>query len=769
MSTELSFSKFSAPVVFRMSMFQPAAEISSSDSQTSDAEDYIEFGVSTDKAEHGNRSPGRVKEEVKSLFTVDSDQGNASDVSQYSLPDVKDMLDVDVAGHTNMMTSALLEFYCLSRAADILNSQKGSHKRYTRDSPEVQYLGKKMYAYKCQFLSSHGLLAGGVEKEELGKTRQYYRDNLDLLGVAALEKMDPNDFQRQQSSIASPRDLEKISKAFSGKQFLTDQESAGSPRVETGRWSAGNQVFDNDKTRALEDIPLDMGDLLDPMLSIFPSSPVSFPLFSPEQPGSKTSRYAVEFSEVKILGRGSFGEVYHVRNHIDGQDYAVKKIPLSHKRLEQLRSGGRDQLEKIMREIRTLARLEHTNVVRYYGAWVEQADTPRHAGRQSPLKTGSEHTKSNLISQGSTTDGQSFGIVFENSEKSTAESDSGEYNADGSDMSHLLRNRIPTKDTGDDEDVESIPRDFGTVSQSQLSTMGATDDIFTDGLSQEESKLQIERSNQQGLQAPAIILHIQMSVHPISLSSYLNPQSPGADRLSRRHCFHLIPSLKLMLGIISGVEYLHSKGIVHRDLKPANIFLSPPEDKLQECPTCKLERGTGTPYCHPRIGDFGLVADISHFNDGEADSRLVLHQKSHRAGHVVGTEFYRPCVHSDNASLYSIDEKLDVYALGVILFELLYRFDTKMERQLVLAQLTRGSDKYNHSFTGQMPCSGDFMKKVDLGSMMLEDGTPVSVFLIACIMGMLEPNPQQRWSCQGVKESLERLLAAVAGAYAQQQ
>jgi hypothetical protein len=34
--------------------------------------------------------------------------------------------------------------------------------------------------------------------------------------------------------------------------------------------------------------------------------------------------------------------------------------------------------------------------------------------------------------------------------------------------------------------------------------------------------------------------------------------------LARRHCFHLLPSIKLVMDIVSGVEYLHSKGIVHR-------------------------------------------------------------------------------------------------------------------------------------------------------------------------------------------------------------
>lgn len=48
-------------------------------------------------------------------------------------------------------------------------------------------------------------------------------------------------------------------------------------------------------------------------------------------------------------------------NRLDGRQYAVKKIPL-----EAHSSGA---FERIMREVTTLSRLQHANVVRYYQAW----------------------------------------------------------------------------------------------------------------------------------------------------------------------------------------------------------------------------------------------------------------------------------------------------------------------------------------------------------------------------------------------------------------
>jgi translation initiation factor 2-alpha kinase 4 len=54
-----------------------------------------------------------------------------------------------------------------------------------------------------------------------------------------------------------------------------------------------------------------------------------------------------------------------VRNRIDGQIYAIKKIKF----------GRTDTLfmQKLLREVTTLSRLHHQHVVRYYQAWIDPA------------------------------------------------------------------------------------------------------------------------------------------------------------------------------------------------------------------------------------------------------------------------------------------------------------------------------------------------------------------------------------------------------------
>ncbi len=100
--------------------------------------------------------------------------------------------------------------------------------------------------------------------------------------------------------------------------------------------------------------------------------------------------------------------------------------------------------------------------------------------------------------------------------------------------------------------------------------------------------------------------------------------------------------------VMEAIAEAHRKGVVHRDLKPDNIFLS----RLENGETC------------PKVLDFG----ISSLRAGELeDGQSTLT----RTGAIIGTPAYMPLEQLRGER--GADERVDVYSLGVVLFEVLTR------------------------------------------------------------------------------------------------
>ncbi|XP_019626481.1 PREDICTED: eukaryotic translation initiation factor 2-alpha kinase 3-like [Branchiostoma belcheri] len=78
--------------------------------------------------------------------------------------------------------------------------------------------------------------------------------------------------------------------------------------------------------------------------------------------GEYKSRYLTDFDLVQCLGRGGFGVVYEVKNKFDECSYAIKRISLPNRK---------DARDKVLREAKALAKLDHPGIVRYFGTWEE--------------------------------------------------------------------------------------------------------------------------------------------------------------------------------------------------------------------------------------------------------------------------------------------------------------------------------------------------------------------------------------------------------------
>ena len=103
--------------------------------------------------------------------------------------------------------------------------------------------------------------------------------------------------------------------------------------------------------------------------------------------------------------------------------------------------------------------------------------------------------------------------------------------------------------------------------------------------------------------------------------------------------------LELFIPVCQAVQHAHQKGVIHRDIKPSNVLVTMYDDKPV-----------------PKVIDFGVAKAIAE--------KLTEQTLFTRVGQVIGTlEYMSPEQASLNA--LDVDTRADVYALGVLLYELL--------------------------------------------------------------------------------------------------
>ncbi|XP_050981699.1 eukaryotic translation initiation factor 2-alpha kinase 3-like [Labeo rohita] len=133
---------------------------------------------------------------------------------------------------------------------------------------------------------------------------------------------------------------------------------------------------------------------------------------------------------------------------------------------------------------------------------------------------------------------------------------------------------------------------------------------------------------------------------------------------------------KIFYDIITGVEFIHANKLIHRDLKPDNI----------------LFRADGK----VKIGDFGLVA-------AQTDQSGNPIERSKRRGTP-------PYMSPEQENKKNYDEKTDIFPLGLIWFEMLWKISTGMERVKLWPDLRNQS--FPEGFSDRYSAESTFIMKM---------------------------------------------------------
>ncbi|XP_003737567.2 eukaryotic translation initiation factor 2-alpha kinase 3 [Galendromus occidentalis] len=427
--------------------------------------------------------------------------------------------------------------------------------------------------------------------------------------------------------------------------------------------------------------------------------------------GNYVSRFATDFEPVRCLGKGGFGIVFESRNRIDDCSYAIKRIRLPSKQAAR---------EKVLREVKALAKLDHPHIVRYYNAWLEtpppgwqetvddawkstlplsssnalsndvgtvatvatesiaETANPLKAASVNPLKPFDDlfdERETNKISCVTEDIGSLSGSWYSSDrEEEPDDSEGCEYDLcrtpatcedsivfQSSSGDHsivfdsrrtwfqkglngFLRSRTPR----DLSVRRRLPRRRGSESGDGNSTQPA--------VPKRPSCLQLE-------EAPStqpVYLYIQMQLcRKESLKEWLSHRTTldhrGHDKI-----------LDIFFQISSAVEYVHDKGLIHRDLKPSNIFFATADDVI-------------------KVGDFGLVTGTDNnptpgFTPAQANESLMSFDGNFNDLQLtdkVGTQLY---MSPEQITGNKYNQKVDIFSLGLIFFELLWSLPTQMER-----------------------------------------------------------------------------------------
>ena len=185
--------------------------------------------------------------------------------------------------------------------------------------------------------------------------------------------------------------------------------------------------------------------------------------------------------------------------------------------------------------------------------------------------------------------------------------------------------------------------------------------------------------------------------------------------------------VELVRTVCAAVQHAHQRGIIHRDLKPSNVLVATDENAVGV----------------PKVIDFGIAKALAR--------NLTEQTVFTRDDQVLGTPEYMSPEQAAEGTL--VDSRSDVYAVGVLLYELLTG-ETPVAAIGSQARKVAGFDELRRRIREDDPPPPGRRADSDSGS---RNGIPAELDWV--VMKALEKDPERRYqSAAELAEDLGRVL-----------
>ncbi|CAD8046071.1 unnamed protein product [Paramecium sonneborni] len=327
----------------------------------------------------------------------------------------------------------------------------------------------------------------------------------------------------------------------------------------------------------------------------------------------ENGKFQKMYTSPKLIGKGTFGEVYKCQKIIDLKEYAVKRIYFKVQNEKTLRD------HPIFREIGSLQEINHKNIVRYYTSWIQEL-TPEMIAEISKLHD----------------------IVAE--QQQTQLESQNQYHPILMDEMSYMNDYVQFVGDGDSE----VEQQTNTKQQKSIQSFHLSD--YSSYVQSRMRRYQFN-PNQKGQEYQLLTLYIEMELCDFTLKEFI-------DKVDRKKENDLIKSI--FKQILEGINYMHLNKYIHRDLKPQNIFINSKNEV--------------------KIGDLGLCNSLIFKLDDN-------YQSSGEYTNNIGTPMYMAPEVKDDQYGYPAD----IYSLGIIFFEMLWKVKTHSEKIRLIKDLTKDS------------------------------------------------------------------------------